>query len=425
VKQSEDYIASEASDDDTSSDSENGGVEVVERPRKRRKVNVDEDLESRYLDKLVREEEQELKQKRKENGLEPVENDEDDTGSSDLDSDLQDISESEAEDHVGEDGVPKHESFSNKDREVEAAKQKRTVFLGNVSISTIKSKSAKKTLILHLQSALDTKHDEKIESIRFRSTAFVSDAGPKRAAYAKKELMEETMKSTNAYVVLSSDAAARKVTSKLNGSIVLDRHLRVDNLAHPSPTDHKRCVFVGNLSFVDEATTTEETEEGEKKRKRAREPADAEEGLWRTFGKAGKVESVRVIRDKETRISKGFAYVQFQDENAVEAALLMNEKKFPPLLPRVLRVMRAKKEVRSGKKEVNGRSFERGRGGSRFPGKKPGRQSGGSNVVFEGHRASSGSSKAKKRPAVKPDNRSSKRAAAFRSSGGRKKRDSN
>ena len=31
-----------------------------------------------------------------------------------------------------------------------------------------------------------------------------------------------------------------------------------------------------------------------------------------------------------------------QDENAVEAALLYNDKKFPPLLPRKLRVMRAK-----------------------------------------------------------------------------------
>lgn len=32
----------------------------------------------------------------------------------------------------------------------------------------------------------------------------------------------------------------------------------------------------------------------------------------------------------------------FQDANSVEAALLFNEKKFPPMLPRVLRVTRAK-----------------------------------------------------------------------------------
>lgn len=416
--------------DEASSGSDDGGVEVNERPRKRRKVGMNEDLESQYLNKLVREDEHEQRQRRKKDVSGPVEHKEDDARNSDLDSDLQDISDSEAERQAEEedkDAVPKHESLRENSREVEAEKQRRTVFLGNVSISTIKSKSAKKTLLLHLQSALDTKLGEKIESLRFRSTAFVSDAGPKRAAYAKKELMEETMKSTNAYMVLSSEAAARKVTSKLNGTLVLDRHLRVDNLGHPSKIDHKKCVFVGNLSFVDEATATNETEEGEKKRKRAKEPADVEEGLWRTFAKAGKVESVRVVRDKETRVSKGFAYVQFEDENAVEAALLMNEKKFPPLLPRILRVMRAKKETKSKKWEVNGRSFDRGKHASRSSGPQSSRQLGGKNVVFEGHRATKSSadrSKVKKRPAIKPNNRSSKRAATFKASGGKKKRDS-
>ena len=443
------FEASSASAEEPSSESESDVVpeESSDRPRKRRKVDANEDLESKYLNKLVREEEQEQKVRKKDRKKLAGKTDDevnDDDSDSDLNSDLPDISDEEGE--TGQQGdtvvdgdgeaIPKHESISGAAHELEAAKTDRTCFLGNVATSVIKSKSAKKTLILHLRSALAEKHHEKIESIRFRSTAFVSNAGPKRAAYAKKELMEETTKSTNAYVVLNTAAAARKV-SRLNGTEVLNRHVRVDYLGNPSRQDHKRCVFVGNLSFVDEATATDETE-AEKKRKRAKEPADVEEGLWRTFGKSGKVESVRVVRDKETRISKGFAYVQFLDENAVESALLMDGKKFPPMLPRPLRVSRAKREMKKDRRNTEGTrngqrrdAPPRGKLGGTHeqPRGRPTRPDGKNDrVVLEGHRAHSNSlpkglKKLKKRPSVKPAGRGTKRAAAFRAGGGRKKRD--
>jgi nucleolar protein 12 len=44
--------------------------------------------------------------------------------------------------------------------------------------------------------------------------------------------------------------------------------------------------------------------------------------------------------------------VQFYDENSVEAALLLDGKKFPPLLPRNLRVVRAKRNA--GQKNTGG-----------------------------------------------------------------------
>ena len=157
--------------------------------------------------------------------------------------------------------------------------------------------------------------------------------------------MDSTTKGTNAYVVYSTPLAARKAVSALNGSMILDRHLRVDGVAHPSPIDHRRCIFVGNLGFVDDESNIKaaEDEAGNKKPRRShQQPADVEEGLWRTFNKCGKVESVRVVRDKVTRVGKGFAYVQFDDQNGVEAALQYNDQKFPPMLPRKLRVTRAK-----------------------------------------------------------------------------------
>jgi nucleolar protein 12 len=121
--------------------------------------------------------------------------------------------------------------------------------------------------------------------------------------------MEATTKSTNAYVVYSTAFAAREAAKKLNGTMVLDRHLRVDGVAHPAKTDHRRCVFVGNLGFVDDESMMDQG--GENERKRSKIPSDVEEGLWRQFSKAGTVESVRVVRDEKTRVGKGFAYVQF------------------------------------------------------------------------------------------------------------------
>ena len=404
------------------------------RPRKRKRA-LNEDLEGVYLNRLAREE---LKEQREQEGTR------------DLDAEDQDheMAESEAAVSVDEedDPIPVHETATGSEQAVVLGQTARTVFLGNVSTDAIKSKSARKTLLTHLTLPLTAlaKGDEahKVESLRFRSTPFVSNAGPKKAAYAKKELMDDTASSTNAYAVYTTEVAARTAASRLNGTVVFDRHLRADYAAKPAMIDHRRCVFVGNLSFVDRETT-EPTESGDQPRRpKAKDPADAEEGLWRTFGKAGKVESVRVVRDKETRVGKGFAYVQFMDENGVEAALLYNDKKFPPMLPRKLRVMRAKRrpkprmESNRDLADSNAGKVKPGRVATRGMMKKPrlyggtatpaGAGQGKKSLVFEGHRASSSVNdkssifKAKKR---KPTKGSNRRAAAFKAGGAKRKRE--
>lgn len=249
--------------------------------------------------------------------------------------------------------VPKHET---QQAESDLTKANRTVFLGNVSTAAITSKSARRVFIAHLTSFFpdvqrkDPTAKFKLESLRFRSTPYAA-ALPKKAAYAKKELMDATTKSTNAYAVYSSPILSREAARRLNASKTLDRHLRVDEIAHPSIVDHKRCVFIGNLGFVDDESNIQAANaaDGREVRKPGKQPADHEEGLWRTMSRHGAVESVRVIRDSITRVGKGIAYVQFKDENSVEAALLDNEKKFPPMLPRKLRVSRAKAQKRNAK----------------------------------------------------------------------------
>ncbi|EFE44656.1 RNA binding protein, putative [Trichophyton verrucosum HKI 0517] len=456
----------EGEDDEDEEEDEDAEMEDMEgkASRKRKRGAENDDLEAAYLDRLSREEERERKkQAEKTKRVKTADEAEGDEGEAD-------------EEEEEEDKIPMHESLMKSDQADPMDKASRTLFLSNVSTEAIKSKSAKKTLLKHLSSLLpkpsssstttpSTTH--KIESLRFRSTAFSSTALPRRAAYAKKELMDSTTKGTNAYVVYSTAVAAKKAL-KLNGTIVLDRHIRVDSVSKPAPVDHTRCVFVGNLGFVDEEAQPADQDGEVKKKKKAAAAADVEEGLWRTFndqcGGEGVVESVRVVRDRLTRVGKGFAYVQFKDENCVEAALLCDGKKFPPMLPRKLRVTRAKRigagsegvrEGASRQRPTGGkarkdeklfgqavaaelRNVERekkkkkigqrdGRSGRIGPGNDAnavplGDRSGSGNadtrIVFEGYRAKDGAKPAfrmkGKKKGGKPKTRSSRRASAYK-----------
>lgn len=447
--------------------------------RKRKRAGREDDLEQSYMRRLAKEgaKEEEKRLAEKEGKRRKVKDAEEEDSSAPSEEDDED--DNEEEDNDINSPPPVHESLTGSTESAALDKSNRTVFLANVSTEAIKSKSAKKTLLAHLSSFFPSLQESgtahSVESLRFRSTAFSSTAVPKRASFAKKELMDQTTRSTNAYAVYSTTAAARRAPTALNGTIILDRHLRVDSVAHPLPVDNKRCIFVGNLGFVDEETHENDDDESKKKKKKA-PPSDIEEGLWRIFNthtnpnpsttsipsntKSQLVESVRVIRDPKTRIGKGFAYVQFHNENHVESALQLNDKKFPPLLPRKLRVVRAKRvgkkkttrdapSISNAKKEQNGSLQGRatrlfGRAGAaklRSGSSSTGGFATGANstpagaqahaqappMVFEGYRATSDTPKfqvkTKSRGAGakgkgKPKTRSSRRGAAFKAQGG-------
>ncbi|KAF2654197.1 hypothetical protein K491DRAFT_779733 [Lophiostoma macrostomum CBS 122681] len=400
--------------------------------KKRKRANKEEEVEDVYMRKLAREEIKDEERRVKKQKAETA------TLGNAVSSQDED-SESDNEAFT----IPKHETLTESKDASEVEKASRTVFLGNVSSEAITSKSAKKTLMRHMGSFIEHLADNvpphKVESLRFRSVAFGS-ALPKKAAFAKKEVMDATTKSTNAYVVYSTQTAARQAAKRLNGTIVLGRHLRVDSVAHPAKVDHRRCVFVGNLGFVDDESSVP-SEDGEKKKKKP--PSDVEEGLWVQFGKAGKVESVRVVRDPATRVGKGIAYVQFEDENGVEAALQFNDEKYPPMLPRKLRVTRARAPQRKEKKPSALQTTTRkakgaynakitdeqktNQGRARAMLGKAGAHQAKESFVFEGHRASSkqgtGGLKlgGKKKKPGKLNNRSSKRAAAYKAAGGKRR----
>ena len=290
-----------------------------EPPRKRKRKRDNEDVEERYLQRLAEEQRREEARRSRDVKMyadaedhSSVPQDSNDEGNPDRD--IHDVESSPPGEGFD---IPQHETVASGTENSELEKANRTVFLSNVSTSAIVSKAARRILDHHLVSFVSDlpKSDppHKVESLRFRSTAFATAAIPKRAAFAKKELMEATTKSSNAYVVYTTTTAAREATKRLNGTVVLNRHLRVDSVAHPAPVDHRRCVFVGNLGFVDDESLIHAAEQGEGERPRkAKPPADVEEGLWRQFETAGTGESVRVVRDPKTRVGKGIAYVQFK-----------------------------------------------------------------------------------------------------------------
>ncbi|KAL8952075.1 MAG: hypothetical protein Q9222_001986 [Ikaeria aurantiellina] len=458
-----------------------GGFSMDENSRKRKRRKKDEDdIEGLYMQRLLDEESREAAErnteasnKRRKAGIfSSRAKSSAKSGSPDSANLEPRIADQESTSGLS-DELPQHESLIASRDKVDLDKAARTVFLANVSTQAIRSKIARKTLMDHLVSfsshlpVTDTPH--KIESLRFRSTPFASGVGPKKAAFAKRELMDSTAKSTNAYAVYMTQLAARAAIKKLNGTILLDRHLLVDSVAHPRKTDHRRCVFVGNLGFVDDDSQMNNTKlDGEDRRPRKRiVPSDVEEGLWRQFSKAGAVESVRMVRDRTTRVGKGFAYVQFENEIGVEKALAYNDHKFPPLLPRTLRVTRAKKvtnsslhKSRDGKMAKDGLQRESkaqyipktdsaahslsGRAGKLFgragaahfksqavsKGKRPPSGSGRTvkapeQFVFEGYRASSTQGKGAKiqgqrKREGKPSTRSSRRGTAFKATRGKR-----
>ncbi len=292
---------------------------------KRKRKNIEDDLEGGYMNELATQQFEDekkarriQKKRREQHHSHTTTGDACAPGSGDISASESVESASRDDKDTSAPDIPQHESIVNPKEGLDLEESSRTVFLANVSTMAIKSKNAKKTLMNHLVSftstlpELATKHT--IESLRFRSTAYATTGIPRKAAYAKKELMDTTTKSTNAYAVYTTQVAAREAARKLNGTMVLDRHLRVDSVAHPAKIDHRRCVFIGNLGFVDDMTNMDaaEDEDNNKRPRKGKERADIEEGLWRQFGKVGAVESVRVVRDKTTRVGKGFAYVQFK-----------------------------------------------------------------------------------------------------------------
>ncbi|KAI8981868.1 hypothetical protein BDF20DRAFT_863658 [Mycotypha africana] len=173
-----------------------------------------------------------------------------------------------------------------------AEKEAKTVFVGNLSVDCIEKEGYKQ-----LKSRFKDCGD--IESIRFRSVAFSEPIDRKSAFIARK--LHSGRDVVNAYIVFKTTEAVKKAL-ELNGTLFMDKHLRVDSASNSRKHDRKRSVFLGGLPFD-----------------------VADEEVWEFFKECGEIEFVRVVRDNKTNVGKGFGYVQFKTREPVEKALKLGQ----------------------------------------------------------------------------------------------------
>lgn len=201
-------------------------------------------------------------------------------------------------------------------------REQRTVFVGNIPIS-----SEKKNLQKLFKGAGE------IEKIWIRSVPV--DTESKISVKGKVILKQyvSNASSKNCYILFSKQEEAQKAVSQFNSAEFEGRHLHV-TLAKTIDKDYKTTVFVGNLTY--------ETDE---------------EDLRNFFLECGVVDYVRVVRDKFTHKCLGFAYVKFTDKLAMLNALNLNGKEFKGRLIRVFKARKSNVNSRDNKQEDKNKSI--------------------------------------------------------------------
>ncbi|KGB78310.1 nucleolar protein 12 [Cryptococcus deuterogattii R265] len=199
-----------------------------------------------------------------------------------------------------------------------------------------------------------------------KAKVFIDAKGKRKVAFIKKDFHSE-IDSCNAYVVfayphperaanvapiLDPFEAAAKFISAANSSTFCARTIRVDSVRLPSSasltagastslskrdawlpsnTDPKKSLFVGGLDY---AAKEEDVRVFFEELVKAERGANKEgSGKW--------VTGVRIVRDKETQLGKGFGYVHFADRESVEEILAMDAKQIK-FAKRTLRVQPCK-----------------------------------------------------------------------------------
>ncbi len=104
--------------------------------------------------------------------------------------------------------------------------------------------------------------------------------------------------------------AALLAAKEADGTMFMERIIRVDiaeknssSSLHDTMGDPRLSIFVGNLDFASTEQDLRVYFEGVVATERGPPPESDKESTW--------VTRVRIVRDKDTQLGKGFAYVQF------------------------------------------------------------------------------------------------------------------
>jgi nucleolar protein 12 len=200
---------------------------------------------------------------------------------------------------------------------IKMQQKKRTVFIGNLPFATTE-KEIKKLF----------KDAGTIDSIRFRSIPFV--ATDKFVSYREHRTEEDLVKGlgTKTCYVVYKDINSVEKALKLNNTMVGNKHIHVDVEKKSKSKDVSYCVFVGNIPFNVE-----------------------DEQIREHFSQFGEIDYVRVIRDRTTRKTKGFCYVNFVNKRGYTLALSRSDQ--TTLEDRLLRITVAKDDAVDTRKNGN------------------------------------------------------------------------
>ncbi|KAL3666127.1 hypothetical protein V7S43_008917 [Phytophthora oleae] len=219
-------------------------------------------------------------------------------------------------------------------------KNRRTIFVGNVSLD-----ATQKDIKKHFSVC------GKVENVRLRNLPVagcaVSEHGNQKLMMkvcAIKKILTTAKDNCNAYVTFAEESSV-EAALKLNGTTLIQKKIRV---TRSEPViDARRSIFIGNVPFK---CTDDQMMQFFTKRLRTEEEPEP-------------VENVRLIRDRESDLGKGFGY------------LLL---KSPALVAKTLALHNLKMETRELRVEVCGKRFKNMRGEETVKEK------------FEGLRASAG-----------------------------------
>ncbi|EIW66582.1 hypothetical protein TREMEDRAFT_70147 [Tremella mesenterica DSM 1558] len=199
------------------------------------------------------------------------------------------------------------------------------------------------------------------EEVVDTSKVYIDAKGKRKVAFIKKDFHDQAA-TCNAYIVfehpppdrsknlppLMNPYEAANLALKADGSEVMGRSIRVDVVRAsgrkgddadgtskkrdgwlPSGTDPKRSLFVGGLDYAAKEEDVRVFFEELVKKERG----DSPDGRW--------VTGVRIVRDKETQLGKGFGYVHFTDRESVDEIIALNSTKLK-LAKRDIRVQQCK-----------------------------------------------------------------------------------
>uniref|UniRef100_A0ACD6AKI6 Uncharacterized protein n=1 Tax=Avena sativa TaxID=4498 RepID=A0ACD6AKI6_AVESA len=205
----------------------------------------------------------------------------------------------------------------------------RTVFVGNLPLRTKKKALTKEFAAFG-----------EVESVRIRSVPLADTKVPRKGAVIKGKI-NDSGDNVHAYIVFKDEQCARSALSH-NMALFNGNHMRVDMACPPRKKlrgegplyDRKRTVFVGNLPFDVK-----------------------DEELYQLFcgptGPQGDVEAIRVVRDPDTSLGKGIAYVLFKTREAANGVV---KKRSLKIRDRFLRLTHAKAVDTTPKKTDAGKT---------------------------------------------------------------------